>query len=260
MTLVKWMLPILATTLMACGGDDQSQDLSKLKNNRQKWESQQIDQYAFDIDLSCFCFGNTSFSVEQRGSEVIRYNNESLQFVDADQQRAWLASINQLFDFLEQEIGSVDAIDIEYDETYGYPTYVYVDRYEDAVDDEYSLSITNMTMPDNGMYVCNPVISPVYRLRVIDLHSGKVLSCETEVSLRNKDYGTFIETFVSPQLNDGSCAYNASIQSSENAPLTGEISIGAPGYVTKVLDIEAKSMACGLRDAIGTFYLESATL
>lgn len=64
---------------------------------------------------------------------VNEYSGEEL----GHEPSSWFKSVGDLFDWIESlEKRKVDALTVEYDETYSYPSLVSVDPLEDAMDDE----------------------------------------------------------------------------------------------------------------------------
>ncbi|KGJ95751.1 DUF6174 domain-containing protein [Thalassotalea sp. ND16A] len=247
------MTLILLSLLTACGGDS-NKEQQKLNKNKALWEKQYIDDYAFDIAIGCFC-GNmdTSFSVEVSGSEIKRYNNDKLRFEQGDDlSQEWVSSIPELFQFIDMLIGTVDEIEVEYHEQLGYPISISVDRYKDSVDDEFGISITRFIVAQDYGYVCEPVIEPTYRVTVLAQDSWQNISCAASAVIHSEDDSEELEI---PESEDEQCQYNSRIISSYDAPLQGQLIISAAGYETLQVDISAKTMACGLSDATGRFYL-----
>lgn len=130
----------------AINGDNLQDARKALEENRQKWESQGIDDYSFTLQRSCFCERDAvrPVNIEVRNGEVT-----SATFADTgeplpDRLAYNDLSVNDLFDTIEQAIANNAAeVNVEYDAETGIPLSIGIDQLEFAVDDEVSFSISN---------------------------------------------------------------------------------------------------------------------
>lgn len=142
----RMLLLVLVPVLAACSAVPKSE----LARNREKWDAANIDSYRMTLFIGCFC-GFTDkmpLTVEVRKGEVV-----SMTYADGTQVGAAepgreffdrFATIDRLFADLESgDSSKADKVEITYDPTYGFPAQVSVDAIQNAVDDEYSVQISN---------------------------------------------------------------------------------------------------------------------
>jgi hypothetical protein len=134
---------ILAVALLAVACDGSTPFGPGIE--RQRWEAREPFAYRFNVRRSCFC-----------GFDVMRY--VTIEVVGGIVQRRYFAdngedipealvdvypSIDELFDELQEIADSrPHHLEITYDDEYGFPATVSVDRIENMADDEFSLEVT----------------------------------------------------------------------------------------------------------------------
>jgi hypothetical protein len=111
---------VLLLALTACA------DKTALKENQQKWASQNISHYRFEVEIGCNCpwRGLMPLKVEVKNSEVISMTDKDGQPIPAGYAETFnkAASIEKLFAILDSAIGSASEVNVEYNPEYGYPT------------------------------------------------------------------------------------------------------------------------------------------
>ncbi|MBN1451361.1 MAG: hypothetical protein JW963_10135 [Anaerolineales bacterium] len=134
---------MLAIFLPACAGG------TVFQQNRDKWESQNINHYRFTVAVSCFCpFAGVEVTYEVLNGQVVSQSVQSPpdnpvdEALVSDFYQAY-NTIEKVFDYAEGAIEEADEITIEYDPTYGFPITVSVDWIELAIDDEMYLTLSN---------------------------------------------------------------------------------------------------------------------
>lgn len=117
----------------------------------QKWESRGPSDYSFDYALTCFCGMLTwPIRVEVRGGEVVRATRAGTEDELSEEELAQLPTIDELFAMIAEAIEQDAAvIDATYDDELGYPVSVFIDWIKNAVDDEVSFTVTNVTALDS---------------------------------------------------------------------------------------------------------------
>lgn len=123
----------------------------QLTKNREKWQSQGIEDYTFTLERSCFCPEEVTKPVEitVRNGEVV-----AAKFADSGENLPLdhfnVMTIDSLFDVIEREINEKSAsVNVQYDEATGRPVSIFVDQFKGAVDDEYGLTVSDFsTNPD----------------------------------------------------------------------------------------------------------------
>jgi hypothetical protein len=132
---------ILVYMLSACGKLTYRQKLNE-------WQNQSIAHYRFTVVVTCFC----PFAGSEVTYEVIN-GVSALESIYIPENRepdvelikdmyAKYTTVEAVFSYLEQAIGTADEVRVEYDPTYAYPARISIDWIKLAVDDEQSLAIT----------------------------------------------------------------------------------------------------------------------
>ena len=154
----KLLLLILAIVLSGCATiANASEPRSEVEQARDKWQAANISHYRFDLALGCFCAFRQDMPlvIEVKDGQVVSMEYQSGKEIEAGNLEYFqrFATIDKLLDeiangFADQ--GNVDSagkkadeIKVTYDETYGFPTQVSVDRIKEAIDDELGLTISN---------------------------------------------------------------------------------------------------------------------
>jgi hypothetical protein len=143
---------LAALPLAGCDifGPDNEEELEELRANRAKWEQIAPASYSYVLQRSCFC--GTEMSAPVRIT-VVNGVRQSAVYVEsgAPMRSDWLhffPTMEGLFDMLEEEIREADEIEITYDAARGNPTLVSVDAMENAIDDEYGLTISQVNLQE----------------------------------------------------------------------------------------------------------------
>jgi hypothetical protein len=115
--------------------------------NRAKWLSSNVKNYSMNINANGF--------LRPFSPAVIEVHDSKFASVRPDEQKKdkhWaniyaelkLTTIDEIFSFIESESKrKPDVLDIIYDDRYGFPVSIILDRKKDWVDDELSVSVTN---------------------------------------------------------------------------------------------------------------------
>jgi hypothetical protein len=132
---------VLVLTLSACGGK------SELDDNRAKWDSAGVSHYRFELTISCFCpFAEIMpITVEVKDGQIVSLTDVNGQAVEGEfsQYIEEAASIDRLFDIIENNLSEADEVNITYDAQYGFPTAINIDFIKMAMDDEISYYVNS---------------------------------------------------------------------------------------------------------------------
>ena len=146
--MVKTAMMFVAILLgcSACGSD-LDDELATLANQKAIWETAEPVSYEFQYRVLCFCSAETTgpfiVTVENRQiTSVVRQdrNFEELLPVQASADFSIAVIFDDIKGALKQGAHSVT---LEYDATWGFPSYVYIDRDEQIADEEWGVKITN---------------------------------------------------------------------------------------------------------------------
>ena len=136
-----FVLLILTLILSACGGQ------TALNQNRDKWTSQGISHYRFELTISCFCPFNeiNPVTVEVLDGKIVSMTGADGQPLRDDFRSTFdqAGTVDLLFAIAEENLAHADQVDVTYNATYGFPSAIIVDRIKQAVDDEISYYVEN---------------------------------------------------------------------------------------------------------------------
>jgi hypothetical protein len=111
---------VLFLMLTACA------DKTALRENQQKWASQNVSHYRFELTIGCNCpwYDLMPLKVEVKDGEVISMADKDGQPIPANYAETFNkpASIEKLFAILDSAIGFASEVNVKYDPDYGYPT------------------------------------------------------------------------------------------------------------------------------------------
>ena len=140
------------TLLVACNNGIPKGTLTE---NIDLWESYNAVRYAYDYNLSCFCpvggimparvvvFEDKIEAIldPSTGEQLINPNDSTVVF---ETSLDLFRTIPELFDLVEEVRKDADDVDVTFDEEYGFPSYISIDRIRNAVDDESTYTIENL--------------------------------------------------------------------------------------------------------------------
>jgi hypothetical protein len=151
----KLLLLVLTIVLSACTTlASAGEPKSEVEQARDKWQAAGISHYQINVSVSCFCAFNDEMPliVEVKDGEVIslksatgkELNPTNLQYYER------YLTIDKLFKEIENgfktegsDQGPADKVEVQYDETYGFPTTINIDFVEQAVDDELYITVSD---------------------------------------------------------------------------------------------------------------------
>ena len=119
---------------------------NELSNAVTTWESEAIDSYTFDLQVSCFCFPDMT-----RAVTIVVADNavQSVTYVDdgsaADPTLfAAYSTVDKLFERLENaQAENPVTFDVTFDAKYGAPQSVFIDIDEMMADEEIMFTVSN---------------------------------------------------------------------------------------------------------------------
>ncbi len=111
---------VLLLFLTACA------DKTALRENQQKWASQNVSHYRFEVEIGCNCPWRSlmPLKIEVKDGQLVSMTDKDGQPIPANYAETFnkAASIEKLFAILDRAIGSVSEVNVEYNPDYGYPT------------------------------------------------------------------------------------------------------------------------------------------
>lgn len=138
---------------------------------RSKWDGQQLDDYGYRFQRSCFCFGEFAREVIVRvedGAVVSATDTQTLLPFDI----SIFPSVNGLFDELQSAVDYPAAfISADFDATLGYPNRVSIDLDERIADEEIYFVAADLSA-DLSLPSCDPEAERSCAGPLIDALSG----------------------------------------------------------------------------------------
>jgi hypothetical protein len=136
-------LVILAACLSACGGPERK----VYEQNRSLWDSQAIQHYRFNLNISCNCPWGTMMplKIEVENGEIVSMvasnGGDITPYLDTFRPHG---TIESLFDTADSAISSRPyKLEIEYDATYGFPTAISITESRWRTDSGMGYYVTN---------------------------------------------------------------------------------------------------------------------
>jgi hypothetical protein len=140
----KTLLLFLVVVLTACSGVSQSE----FSRNQKLWRDSNITHYRFELFVGCFCVftENMPLIIEVKDGEVVStaFKNGAEINPDFSELFGRFATMDLIFAELEAGLeGKAEKVEVQYDETYGFPTDIWFDYLLEAADDELGLTVSN---------------------------------------------------------------------------------------------------------------------
>lgn len=146
---------ILFTALLLTSCNKDVVKKKTLKENRKTWDAANTGNYEFNFAKICFCpyIGNARIVVKadtvfevisSETGQVLVLNGDSIPALDRFPSQ--YLTIDQIFDYIEDERKSSYEVNAVFDEEYGYPTAVGVDKIKNAVDDEITYLVDSLVI------------------------------------------------------------------------------------------------------------------
>lgn len=135
-----WLLAGLGT---ACATGPSAQ-FEALEQARQRWMAQGATRYQFMAQRGCFCAGPRRVSVQVSQTVIVRTDLDTGQPVSSEF-AALFPDVPGFFALIEEELRRPAAsVAVTYHSSLGYPLSIVVDRIRNAIDDEYSYTISDL--------------------------------------------------------------------------------------------------------------------
>lgn len=117
--------------------------IDSLNQARDRWSDQGLASYAFTMRRGCFCGGPLLVEVVVSPTGIVRTDVDTGQPVSA-QQAQLFPDVPGLFEVIAREIARPAAsLAVTYHSAAGYPLTISVDPIKNAIDDEYSITVTD---------------------------------------------------------------------------------------------------------------------
>ncbi len=136
----KFAFLLLLVLLGACSS------LSPINTQSQLWQQQNIRNYSYDINWSCFCMPDLTKKVhiEVKNSKLFSRNYLDSNKEIPSEYKKFFGTIDDLIKILQDAKNqNAHKINTVWNKNYNYPESSYIDYIKDAVDDERSFTVSN---------------------------------------------------------------------------------------------------------------------
>ena len=162
------LLAVCSLTLLACGDDDVSvgtegptttvntapaSEQGLLDVARERWQAAGIEDYTWSYERFCFC---PPFAVTV---EVVDSVGVSHELDPASTEEVEILTMEDLFDEVQSALDTAFEVTVEYDDQTGQVITLDVDQIENAIDDEYSFSVSSLTVAGETPPATQPPIT-----------------------------------------------------------------------------------------------------
>ena len=136
------VISIVSSILLSCTKNTEVVLEDKVSIQEQKWKKQGITDYAFTLQISCYCMSEYTFP------KAIVVKNNQIQSVDgvacADSEFGTFMTIDEFFEYIKnQRLENPIVESLEFYYMYGFPTYIYFDISEMIDDEEIGYILTD---------------------------------------------------------------------------------------------------------------------
>jgi hypothetical protein len=118
---------------------------AELAAARQRWAALERDSYSMELTVECFCLldyvGPFDVTVVDGTVSEVAYAPGARAEVDTPPANANIVTIDEIFDMIDDAIGTADEVRVSYDPDTGVPTSVWIDREFEMADEEIGFSV-----------------------------------------------------------------------------------------------------------------------
>ena len=139
------LLFLVLTALTACSPGE----VTELSRNQSIWQDANITHYRFELNVGCFCAFRSQMpaTVEVKDNQVLSIvdvNGETISTEDPmNEFIVKYATMDRIFSEIDSDsVREADRLTVSYDPTYGFPSEIFIDFIERAMDDELSISVS----------------------------------------------------------------------------------------------------------------------
>ena len=157
-----------------------------LNKYKSLWTKADIHNYTFVMKRSCFCPIEENTQILVSDDILIEAKYIPSNKLYNKEQLSYQRTINQYFSLIQEAIDkNVYKLTVEYNETYGYPEEIFIDRNKQIEDEEISYSITHFSsVSESNETVCTADYVPVCGTVAIECISAPCESIEETFSNR----------------------------------------------------------------------------
>ena len=146
--IMKKIISILFISLLfySCNSIDPV-ELNEFQINLNKWESKNINSYTITLKMSCFCTPTDPIDIKVENNQITEINSAPVTSEQLNNEYWYAKTIDELFIFIDENIKEEPFQQVlEFNETYGFPEYIYFNREEMLVDEEIGYTISSFNI------------------------------------------------------------------------------------------------------------------
>ena len=146
--IMKKFISILFISLLfySCNSIDPI-ELNEFQMNFNKWKSHDITSYTITLKMSCFCIPTYPIDIKIENNKIKEINNSTVTSEQLNNEYWYAKTIDELFIFIDDNIKEEPFEQVlEFNETHGFPEYIYFNREEMLVDEEISYTISSFNI------------------------------------------------------------------------------------------------------------------
>lgn len=133
----------LALGMLAGCADEPSTSVAQ--GPRATWADAGIDTYTITIERMCFCPDVGPYEVSVVGGEAVSVSKDGEDVpLDDPSLATWPLTVEDLFAEVDEAERTADDVTVSYDATLGFPKKLFIDRIENAIDDEMSYVVRDL--------------------------------------------------------------------------------------------------------------------
>ena len=122
-------------------------ELNEFQINFNKWKSHDITSYTITLKMSCFCIPTDPIDINIENNKINEINNSTVTSEQLNNEYWYAKTIDELFIFIDENIKEEPFEQVlEFNETHGFPEYIYFNREEMLVDEEIGYTISSFNI------------------------------------------------------------------------------------------------------------------
>ena len=217
-----------AAALSGCN-DGSGSLLNELNASRAKWESLNADNYQMTYQRGCYCMPESTAArtvlVEdnQVRSATIIDSGESL-----DTTAYASLTVDELFALIALEESRAERVEATFHPQRGYPTSFYVDGSNQIADDEFSITISELYLPED--VVCTTEVVSGLLVTAENGPDGAPAACGMTITATD---GSYSETVTNDAVG---CEDNSAVSMLEERPGFYSLTFSKPGFETVTIE------------------------
>lgn len=119
-----------------------TEDYSHIEDPFERWQAYGLVDYVIEQERGCFCFDVQFYKYIIKNKEIIEVLNLDNEETDEDSIGLTVEALFELSNSLDST--NIDYYFVNYDSTFGYPSFIYIDPESGLADEEYFYSTRNL--------------------------------------------------------------------------------------------------------------------